>query len=154
MGGIALASDHAGFALKDALASHLRAARREVMDLGSFDPALREAYPDFLLLACEAVRRGAAERAIFICEDPVGAAMAANKFPGVRAGVARDAAAAGRSVERDDMNVLCLAPDGIGDDAARRVAETFASARFQPGGEQIRLLRMVHALESRYLRTG
>src|SRR5690348_5893235 len=104
---IAIASDHAGFELKKVLIDHLQQNGYAVTDLGtnSTEPV---DYPDFAEALALAVLNGKAERGILICGSGVGASVAANKIPGIRAGLAHDAYSAHQGVEHDDMNVLVL----------------------------------------------
>src|SRR5439155_1446863 len=105
---IAIAADHAGYPLKAAVAADLRARGHEVSDLGTDDPTVPSEYPDVAERVCEAVRAGRAERGIALCGSGVGVSVAANKFPGIRAGVCHDHYSAHQAVEHDDMNVLCI----------------------------------------------
>ena len=104
---IALAADHAGFELKEKMATHLQGAGFEVMDLGTVDEEAVD-YPDFALVIGEALSEGKAERGILICGSGVGACVAANKMRGIRAGLCHDTYSARQGVEHDDINVLCL----------------------------------------------
>src|SRR5437870_3300311 len=87
---LAFAADHAGVELKNALLDDARAAGHEVVDLGGHDPAAPDDYPDFAALVAGAVGGGAAERGVLVCGSGVGAAVAANKHRGIRAGLCHD----------------------------------------------------------------
>ena len=144
---IALASDHAGFPLKQELAAELAALGHGVDDLGahSTDPV---DYPD----AAEAVAAalaGRAERGIIVCGSGAGVSIAANKFPGVRAAVCHDTYTAHQAVEHDDMNVLCLGARVIGGELARELARTFLAARFSGEDRHRRRVGKILAFESR-----
>ena len=104
---IAIGSDHAGFPLKEAVKAFLSAEHREVVDLGthSTDPV---DYSDYAEAVGRALRENRAERGILLCGSGVGASMAANRIPGVRAGLCHDTYSAHQGVEHDDMNVLVL----------------------------------------------
>ncbi len=105
---VALGADHGGFSLKTELLPWLKSHGYEVLDLGahSLDPT--DDYPDFSEMVAEAVASGKARRGILVCGSGVGAGIAANKVPGVRASVCHDTYSAHQGVEHDDMNVLCL----------------------------------------------
>jgi len=104
---IALGADHGGYRLKNELASRL-VDRYNISDMGahSFDPD--DDYPDFAELVANEVVSGRVDRGIIICGSGVGACIAANKVPGIRACVCHDTYSARQAVEHDDMNVLCL----------------------------------------------
>jgi RpiB/LacA/LacB family sugar-phosphate isomerase len=142
----AVAADHAGVALKDAVRDHLRSLGHEVEDLGTHttDPV---DYPDYAVLVARAVVGGAVERGVLVCGSGVGAAVAANKVRGIRAGLCHDTYSAHQGVEHDDMNVLVLGGRVIGDALARELATTFANARFSAEPRHVRRLEKIRALE-------
>ncbi len=127
---IAIGADHGGYPLKQDLIPFLSAEGHEIIDLGahSFDPS--DDYPDFAGAVARAVAAGGTERGILVCGSGVGASVAANKFPGVRASVCHDTFSAHQGVEDDDMNVLCLGARIIGTELAREITGRFISARF------------------------
>lgn len=147
---IAVAADHAGYGLKQIVIEDLRAAGHEVADLGTHAPDPADDYPDFAELICEAVRRGAAERAIVICGSGVGVSVAANKFPGIRAGLCHDHYSAHQGVEHDDMNVLCLGARIVGQEPAREIVQTFVSARFSGEERHARRMEKVRRIEAQF----
>ena len=110
---IAIGSDHAGLPLKTNLIEFLQAEGHEPLDLGTHDGASVD-YPDYAEAVGCAVREGRAERGVMICGSGVGGAIAANKIPGVRAGLCHDMYSAHQGVEHDDMNVLVLGSLVIG----------------------------------------
>lgn len=144
---IAIASDHAGFTLKQDLAARLAAAGHEVEDLGahSTDPV---DYPDAAAAVAVALADGRAERGILICGSGAGASIAANKHAGIRAAVCHDHYSAHQAVEHDDMNVLCLGARVIGDEVARELAGTFLAARFSGEERHRRRLAKIAAIEA------
>ena len=139
---IAVGSDHAGFELKKKLLPYLE-SRYEVMDQGSFDPAPVD-FPQISRKVCDAVLSGAADRGVMFCGTGVGAAIACNKVPGIRASVCHDLYTAHQCVEHDDVQVIALGAQIIGHTAAQELIDIFLSARFS-GGEDFR--RRVHMLE-------
>ena len=149
---IVLAADHAGYELKQRLLDDVRAAGHEVADLGTHDPGLPADYPDFAQLVCERVRQGEAERGILVCGSGVGVCVAANKFPGIRAGMCHDRYSAHQGVEHDDVNVLCLGARIIGVEVAREIVEAFITAVFSGDERHERRLMKVRAIENRFLK--
>jgi ribose 5-phosphate isomerase B len=147
---IAVAADHAGFELKQTLVRDLRAWGHEALDLGTHDPSQPDDYPDFAELVALAIRRGEAERGIIVCGSGVGVCVAANKFPGVRAGGCHDSYSAHQGVEHDDMNVLCLGARIIGSELAREVVRKFVDAKFSGEARHIRRLEKVIRIEERF----
>src|SRR4030042_3255042 len=126
---IAIGADHGGFLLKNRIAHFLKGLGHEVHDLGtrSEDPV---DYPDFALAVSEEVLLGKAERGVLICGSGVGACVAANKFPGIRAGLCHDTFSAHQGVEDDDMNVLCLGARVVGPELAKEIVRPFLAAKF------------------------
>lgn len=143
---IGLGADHAGFPLKDHLATTLADAGHAVTDLGthSTDPV---DYPDFAAKVARAVAAGTVDRGIIICGSGAGACVAANKVRGVRAMVAHDTYTAHQGVEHDDVNVLCLGARVIGPAMAEELVEAFLGAEFSGEERHVRRLRKVMALE-------
>ena len=144
---IAIAADHAGYPLKATVAADLRAAGHEVSDLGTDDPTVPSDYPDVAERVCEAVRAGRAERGIALCGSGVGVSVAANKFPGIRAGVCHDHYSAHQAVEHDDMNVLCIGARVVGTAIAAELVQAFADAAFTGEERHVRRLGKVDAIE-------
>jgi len=104
---LVISSDHAGFPLKEELRASLAKAGHEIVDLGAFNTESSD-YPDFAEKIGAAIKQGVAARGILICGSGVGACIAANKIPGIRAGICHDCYSAHQGVEHDDMNVLVL----------------------------------------------
>ena len=154
---IVTAADHAGFALKEFLVPVLREAGYTVEDLGTDSAGTPSDYPDWAELVGDAVRDApggsAAVRGLIVCGSGVGADVAANKLPGVRASVCHDVYSARQGVEHDDLNVLCLGGRVIGIELAREVALAFAGAVFSGDERHRRRLEKVRRLEERALRT-
>ncbi len=150
---LAIGSDHAGFELKRLLLEELRGGGHEVMDVGAFDSEPTD-YPDLAEAVGVAVLEGRVERGIVICGSGVGACIAANKLPGIRAGVCHDLYSASQGVEHDDVNVLVLGARVIEADQAREVVQRFLQATFSGEERHVRRLEKVRALESRYAGGG
>lgn len=149
---IAVAADHAGYALKQIVVNDLQAVGHEVRDLGTHDPGQEDDYPDFAQLACDAVRQGDAQRAVVVCGSGVGVCVAANKFPGIRAGLCHDHYSAHQGVEHDDMNVLCLGARIVGQEVAREIVQTFIAAEFSGEERHQRRLAKVQHIEEQFLK--
>jgi ribose 5-phosphate isomerase B len=126
---IAVGSDHAGFALKASIMKVVADAGHQVVDFGSFDPAPVD-FPDIAGKVCGAVRSGKAQRGIMVCGTGVGAAIAANKMPGIRASVCHDVHSAHQCVEHDDVNVMCIGAQIVGAWLARDLVEAYLKAQF------------------------
>ena len=148
---IAIGSDHAGFELKQEVGAYLRQLGYDVLDLGTHSTAPVD-YPDFAEAVGLAVTEGKGDRGILICGSGVGASVAANKIPGVRAAVCHDTYSAHQGVEHDDMNVLVLGGRIIGVEMARELVRAFVGARFTEEERHVRRLKKVNAIEQRYFR--
>ncbi len=147
---VAIGSDHAGFELKNAMGDVLRSAGNEVVDVGAFQENPTDDYPDFAEAVGRAVLDGRAERGVLICGSGVGASVAANKLPGIRAGMCHDTYSAHQGVEHDDINVLVLGSRVIGVALAEDLVKTFMGAKFSHGERHVRRLGKVKALETKY----
>jgi RpiB/LacA/LacB family sugar-phosphate isomerase len=147
---IVIGSDHAGFEMKKTVVRRLlKDGELEVVDVGSYntDPV---DYPDYAEAVGLAIREGRAERGILICGSGVGASVAANKLPGVRAGLCHDTYSARQGVEHDDMNVLALGARVIGPELARDLVMAFVRATFSGGERHRRRLGKIRDFETRY----
>jgi transaldolase/glucose-6-phosphate isomerase len=144
---IAIGSDHAGFELKEAVKAFLVEKNHEVLDVGTYnkDPV---DYPDYAQAVGEAVRGYRAERGIILCGSGVGASMAANRIPGIRAGLCHDTYSAHQGVEHDDMNVLVLGGRVVGIELARELIHAFLNASFTGEARHVRRLAKMTALEN------
>lgn len=147
---VAIGSDHAGYHLKSELALELTRAGHEVTDLGTHGPEAVD-YPDYAQAVAEAVAAGEADRGVLVCGSAVGVGVAANKIPGIRAGVCHDTYSAHQGVEHDDINVLCLGERVIGPALASEVLHSFMQARFTGEERHVRRLEKLTALERKYL---
>jgi RpiB/LacA/LacB family sugar-phosphate isomerase len=144
---IALAADHAGFELKEKIAGYLEAKGFEVMDLGTHDQEPVD-YPDFARAIGVVLQEEKAERGILVCGSGVGACVAANKMPHVRAGLCHDTYSAHQGVEHDDINVLCLGARIIGEELAKELVMAFLSARFTGEERHVRRLAKIKEMEA------
>ena len=146
---VAVGSDHAGFMLKQEVAESLRKEGYDVVDVGTNSTAPVD-YPDYAEKVALAVKDGRAERAVLICGSGVGACVAANKVPGIRAAICHDAYSAHQGVEHDDMNVLVLGGRIVGPALAHELVEAFVKARYTAEERHARRLAKVKAIEMRY----
>ena len=148
---IALGDDHRGFSLKTELHPWLQGQGYEVLALGAhtLDPA--DDYPDFSKAVAQAVASGKAQRGILVCGSGVGACIAANKVPGIRACLCHDTYSAHQGVEHDDMNVLCLGARVVGVELAKELVTAFLRARFSGEERYHRRRQKVLAIESEAL---
>src|ERR1700680_2470267 len=146
---IAIAADHAGFSLKQYLIPFLESHGHSPLDLGTYsaDPV---DYPDFAEAVGRAVLDRKAERGVLICGSGVGASVAANKLPGIRAAVCHDSYSAHQGVEHDDMNVLVLGSRIIGSKLAEDLVKAFLAAKFTNEERHVRRLGKVKALEAKF----
>ncbi|MCX6355897.1 MAG: RpiB/LacA/LacB family sugar-phosphate isomerase [Candidatus Aureabacteria bacterium] len=144
---IGIAADHAGFALKNELAGLLTGEGHEVRDFGALRLDPDDDYPDYVVPLARAVALGEVERGIAICGSGVGASVAANKIPRIRAALIGDVYSSGQGVEDDDMNVICLGGRVIGLDLARDLVRAFLSARFRGEDRFRRRLAKITELE-------
>ena len=148
---IAVGADHAGFTLKGPIIAELQRLGHEVVDLGTHSEEPVD-YPDFAQAVGEVVMRGDGDRGVLVCGSGVGASVAANKIPGVRAAVCHDTFSAHQGVEDDDMNVLCLGSRVVGPQLALEIVRAWERAVFSQAERHARRLAKVKAIEERYQR--
>src|SRR5580693_8592292 len=149
---LVIASDHAGFELKEQVRAYLTREGHEILDLGAYKVEPQDDYPDYAERVGEAIRAGDAPRGILICGSGVGVCVASNKIPGIRAGICHDTYSGHQGVEHDDMNVVVLGSRIIGPALAIEVVNAFISAQFIAGEERFqRRFKKVLAIEAKYL---
>jgi ribose 5-phosphate isomerase B len=144
---IAIGCDHAGFPIKAALVEEIKRAGHEVEDVGAFDERPSD-YPDYARAVAERIASLRAERGVLICGSGVGASVAANKVPRVRAALCHDTFSARQGVEDDDLNVLCVGARVIGPALAKEVLLAFLEARFSHAERHARRLGKIKAIET------
>jgi ribose 5-phosphate isomerase B len=147
---VVIGSDHAGFALKVQVGELLRSLGHSVLDVGAFNENPSD-YPDYAEAVGRAVLDGKGERGILICGSGVGASVAANKLPGIRAAACHDTYSAHQGVEHDDMNVLVLGSRIIGAKLAEDVVRVFLLAKFTNEERHVRRVGKVKALEAKVM---
>ena len=131
-GAIAVASDHAGFDLKEILKRDLQEAGLEVLDLGTNSTQSVD-YPDFGTAMADAVASGKAERGVLVCGTGIGISMAANRNPKVRAALVHDVTSARLSRLHNDANVVAFGQRLIGSETAREALKVFLDTKFEGG---------------------
>jgi ribose 5-phosphate isomerase B len=148
---LVISADHAGFPLKEEIRAYLSKAGHEVIDLGTYAPDPLDDYPDFAEKVGVALKQGVAPRGILICGSGVGVCVAANKMPGIRAGICHDTYSSHQGVEHDDMNVLVLGARIIGTSLAFECVNAFVAAKFITSEERFtRRFNKVKAIEAKY----
>jgi len=146
---VVIGADHAGFWLKQELVTYTKSLTYEVLDMGTNSDQPVD-YPDYAEAVAVAVLEGKADRGVLVCGSGVGATVAANKIPGIRAGLCHDTYSAHQGVEHDDMNVLVLGARVIGPALAHELVRAFLAATFSGEERHRRRLEKVKALEARY----
>lgn len=126
---LAVGGDHAGFPLKGPVIEILREAGHQVEDFGTHSTEPVD-FPDIAQAVCGAIRSGGADRGLLVCGTGVGAAIAGNKLPGIRAAVCHDSYSAHQCVEHDDVNLLCIGAQIVGVKLAEEILRAFLAAEF------------------------
>src|SRR4030081_2137146 len=148
-----IGSDHAGFAMKNAMGDLLRSLGHSVLDVGAFNENPSD-YPDFAEAVGRALLEGKGERGLLVCGSGVGVSVAANKIPGIRAGMCHDTYSAHQGVEHDDMNVLVLGSRVIGPELARDLVRHYLAAHFSGEKRHVVRLEKVKNLERKFMTAG
>lgn len=143
---LVVGADHAGYTLKAVVVDALREWGHDVVDVGTHSEEPVD-FPDITRAVCDPVRQGKAERGMLVCGTGIGASMAANKFPGIRAALAHDIYSAHQCVEHDDANVLCLGAQIVGDQVALDLIRTYLSAELSPEEQFQRRIAKMAQLE-------
>lgn len=144
---IGIACDHGGFDLKNSIHAFLEKNGHDIKDFGAFKLDDGDDYPDFVIPLAKAIQQKEVERGIAICGSGVGAAVVANKVPGIRAALINEHFSAHQGVEDDDMNLICLGGRVIGFAAAEELVSAFLNASFTGAERHKRRLAKVAALE-------
>lgn len=144
---VALASDHAGFALKEAMKVHLQGTGVTVLDLGTHGPDSVD-YPDFGYALAQAIQDGRADRGVAICGTGIGISIAVNRHPGMRAALCHDVTTARLARRHNDANVIALGGRIIGTDVAQECVDAFLETTFDGGrhGRRVTKLSMASAM--------
>ena len=142
---IAVGSDHRGVLMREKIVRLLNDLGQEVDDVGTNEDQ-RVDYPDIAAVVARKVSKGEVDRGILICGTGLGMAIVANKFPGVRAAPCHDSVTAELSRRHNDLNVLCLSGDILGERLVDRLVETWLNTEFE-GGRHLRRVEKVKAIE-------
>ena len=148
---IAFGSDHAGFELKTKVMPVVAGLGHQVTDVGAYDNRPSD-YPDFAEAIGREILEGRADRGVLICGSGVGVSVAANKIPGIRAGLCHDTYSAHQGVEHDDTNVLVLGSRIVGDELAKDLVRTFLHAEYSGEERHRRRVAKIAALEAKFCR--
>lgn len=152
MADIGIAADHGGFELKEQLKEDLHALGFEMEDFGALELDGDDDYPERILPLALALSEGKIKKGIAVCGSGVGAAVVANKVPGVRAALITETYSAHQGVEHDDMNILCIGGRVIGSALAMEIITAFLEAEFISSGRFQRRLDQVIQIENNYLK--
>ena len=144
---ISVATDHAGFSLKQTVLDELSRLGHTPLDLGPASPDSVD-FPDYAERVGRSLQNKEADRGILICGSGVGMCIAANKMHDIRACVTHDTYSAHQGVEHDDMNVMCLGSRIVGEEVARELVRAYVNAEFQPEARYLRRLNKVTLLEN------
>ena len=148
---IALACDHGGLALKNCIAVYLKEHSYEVNDFGTTTEASCD-YPDYALLAAEAVKEGKCERGIFVCTTGIGISIAANKIPGIRCALCGDITSARLTREHNDANILALGGGVTGPLLALDIVKVFLETEFSGLEKHLRRIAKISEIEQKYMK--
>ncbi len=144
---IAIGADHGGYPLNERVIEELQNAGHELIDFGTHDGSVPDDYPDYAKKVAKAVQDKSVEIGILICGSGVGAAVAANKFRGIRAALCGDTYSGHQSREHDDCNVLCLGARVVGVELALEILRAFVAARFTGEERHRRRLEKIKEIE-------
>ena len=144
---IVMASDHAGFDLKNTLVEQLKNDGYDVEDAGTYSKDSCD-YPVFAEKACRYMLDGKAELCILVCGTGIGMSMAANKVKGIRAACCSDTNSAKYTRLHNDANVLCMGARVVGEGLAYEIAKVFLETEFE-GGKHLRRINMISDLENK-----
>jgi ribose 5-phosphate isomerase B len=144
---VAVAFDHRGVKLRARVLEEVEALGHETVDFGTDTPEPKIDYPDKAREVGEAIQIGGADRAVLVCGSGVGASIAASKLAGIRAAICHDTYSAHQGVEHDDMNVLCIGSEVIGEELAGELVRTFLGAKFDGGERYVRRLEKIEEME-------
>jgi ribose 5-phosphate isomerase B len=144
---VAVAFDHRGVKLRARVLEEIEALGHEVVDFGTDAAEPKIDYPDKARELGGAIQSGGADRGVLVCGSGVGASIAASKLAGIRAAICHDTYSAHQGVEHDDMNVLCIGSEVIGEELAGELVRTFLGAKFDGGERYVRRLEKIEEME-------
>ena len=144
---IAIASDHAGFNLKQEVKKHLDELGVAYKDYGTYENKSCN-YPDYAEALCRGIQAGDSDLGILVCGTGVGMSMAANKIKGIRAACVSDCFSAEATRAHNDANIVCFGQRVVGEGLAFKIVDTFLDTPFEGGRHQIRI-DMVNDLDNK-----
>lgn len=144
---IAMGSDHMGFELKTKLIPLLEAKGYCIEDFGSYDPNPVD-FPDIAVPVCKSILSGDCQRGVMVCGSGVGAAIACNKVPGIRACVCHDIYTAHQCVEHDDVQIIALGAEIVGRTVALELITRFLTSKFSMSPEFRRRVEKLQLLDA------
>jgi ribose 5-phosphate isomerase B len=146
---VVIGTDHAGFELKAPILAQLKELGHTTVDVGTHSADAVD-YPDYARGVAETILEGKADVGILLCGSGVGGCIAANKFPGIRAGLCHDTFSAHQGVEDDAVNVLCLGARVVGRALAAEIVKTFLDAKFSGLERHQRRVNKIAEIEKQY----
>lgn len=146
---IGFGCDHAAVALKNVLIEHMKERGYECVDYGSYDPNVKDNYPEKGLAVAEAIMRGDVDKGVIICGTGVGISLAANKVPGIRAAVCSEPYTAEMTVRHNNANIIAMGARVVGDELAKKIVDAFFDAQFEGGRHAVRV-DMISDIEKKY----
>jgi ribose 5-phosphate isomerase B len=147
---LAIGADHGGFPLKKIIVDFLKDLGHDVNDLGTYSDEPVD-YPDYARAVSKEIMMKNAERGILICGSGVGACVAGNKFPGIRAAICHDTFSAHQGVEDDNINILCLGARVVGHELAKDIVRVWLSSSFSGAERHVRRLSKIDEIEKEFL---
>lgn len=146
---IGFGSDHAAIELKNCLLEHMKERGFECVDFGAYSPEEKVDYPVPGRKVAEAIRRGEIDRGVLVCGTGVGISLAANKVPGIRAGVCSEPYTARMIAEHNDCQIVAMGARVVGTELGKMICDTFFDAQFQ-GGRHARRVDLISQIETDY----
>ena len=148
---VILASDHAGFPLKDAIKSYLSTKENfEIIDRGCDSADESVDYPDFVKDLCSEVSKNKNNKGVVVCGSGIGISIAANKIKGIRCALLHDQLGAKLSREHNDSNVMSLGAGFLGKELAKNIVDTFLNTEFSGEERHQRRIDKITQLENKY----
>ncbi|MBR2375109.1 MAG: ribose 5-phosphate isomerase B [Clostridia bacterium] len=146
---IAVACDHGGLNLKNAMIAYVQSMGHEVVDFGTDSTASCD-YPDFAAAAAEAVSSGACQRGILVCSSGIGVSIVANKVPGIRCAHCHDTYCAKYTRLHNDANMIAFGEKVLGEGMMQEIVKIFLTTEFEGGERHERRIAKIKALEEKY----
>ncbi|MCI9679361.1 MAG: RpiB/LacA/LacB family sugar-phosphate isomerase [Oscillospiraceae bacterium] len=144
---ISVGSDHCGYRMKLDMIPRMREWGYEIIDNGCHDDQEPVYFPGVAQAICQPILDGRAEKAIMFCGTGVGASVACNKIPGIRASIIHDVHCAHQAVEHDDVQVMCLGAQIVGDWLAPDLIHAFLTAKANQDEWTANVVRMLGRMD-------